>query len=100
VALSPEITKEMEHTLLAGGYSLLLGAGVSFDSTNKKGNLPLGDGLRKELVTLKTLRSGSLRPRTLGARNRVTGEAARRLDRLRNQAVLARSGVNLWRMIF
>jgi hypothetical protein len=57
----------MKDTLIAGGYSLLLGAGASFDSKNPKGNLPLGDKLRTDLVILKNLRSNSSLARAYGA---------------------------------
>lgn len=67
MALSPDISKAIEYTLIAGGYSLLLGAGASFDSTNKKGNLPLGDSLRSELINLKGLKLGSSLARAYGS---------------------------------
>jgi hypothetical protein len=59
VALSNDLVISIKDTLIAGGYSLLLGAGASFDSRNIKGDLPLGDILRRDIVELKKLRVNS-----------------------------------------
>ena len=67
MALPPDLSTSMKDTLIAGGYSLLLGAGASFDSENTKGNLPLGDKQRTDLVALKALRPKSSLARAYGA---------------------------------
>ena len=46
-------------SLRAGHYNLLLGAGVSRDSTNRHGNLPTGEGIRKHLCDLKGAHANS-----------------------------------------
>ncbi|MFC5067582.1 SIR2 family protein [Flaviflagellibacter deserti] len=51
---------EMRETLLAGRYSLFLGAGASIDSLDSTGaQLPGGDALRQRLVALKKLKPTS-----------------------------------------
>lgn len=57
----------MRGTLIAGGYSLLLGAGASIGSENNKGDLPLGDKLRQQLVALKHLKPNSSLARAYGS---------------------------------
>lgn len=50
----------IKDTLLTGGYNLLLGAGVSLDSSDKNGNsLPSGEDLRQTIVKLKGLKPTS-----------------------------------------
>jgi hypothetical protein len=60
MSLSRDVLQQVKDTLLLGKYSLFLGAGASRDSQDSKGvDLPLGDSLRRELVTLKGLKSNS-----------------------------------------
>ena len=59
MALTPELLRAIKGTLLSGGYSLLLGAGVSRDSRNGVGPLPSGDELRNTLIGLKKLKPSS-----------------------------------------
>jgi hypothetical protein len=59
VPIPAELLQSIKGTLVAGGYSLLLGAGASCDSKSTKGDLPLGDRLRAELVALRKLRPNS-----------------------------------------
>jgi hypothetical protein len=67
VALAPNLLKDMKDTLLAGRYSLFLGAGASFGSKDHRGtDLPLSEQLRTELVTLKKLNTKSSLHRAYG----------------------------------
>ncbi|MFD2183498.1 SIR2 family protein [Rhodoplanes azumiensis] len=58
--IDPTYLDELKPTLLAGRYSLFLGAGASCDSFDSKlAALPTGDALRKQLVKLKELKENS-----------------------------------------
>jgi hypothetical protein len=47
------LTKAFEDTLLAGGYNLLVGSGISLDSRNGRGEpLRSADQLRRDLCKL------------------------------------------------
>jgi hypothetical protein len=60
MSLSPDTIEAVKESLLAGSYSLLLGAGVSRDAKDRLGEpLPLGDELRSKLVALKKIRATS-----------------------------------------
>jgi hypothetical protein len=72
LALSSDVLRAMKDTLLSGRYSLLIGAGASYDSEGPKGvHLPLGDQLRKDLVALKKLRASSSLARAYGVLSRI-----------------------------
>jgi hypothetical protein len=51
------ITSEQHDAFVSslkwGEYNLLLGSGVSIDSSNKKGSLPTGSMFKDELAVLK-----------------------------------------------
>jgi hypothetical protein len=60
MSLDPTSLTQMKATLLAGGYSLFLGAGASLGSKDRNGReLPLSEGLREHLVSLKGLKPKS-----------------------------------------
>jgi hypothetical protein len=60
VPLLQNLLTDMMDTLLAGRYSLFLGAGASFDSKDHRGiDLPLSEQLRTELVAPKDLNKQS-----------------------------------------
>jgi hypothetical protein len=65
--IAAELLKTIESTLFAGGYSLLLGAGVSRDSRNAKGAVPTGEELRQDLIELKQLKRTSSLARAYGS---------------------------------
>ena len=51
--ITPEETAAFSRSLSSGQYSLLLGSGISTDSTNSRGSLPTGEQLRQILCDLK-----------------------------------------------
>ena len=58
--IDSNLLDEMKGTLLAGGYSLFLGAGANVGGKDRSGReLPLSDQLRQELVTLTGLKPNS-----------------------------------------
>jgi hypothetical protein len=60
VPIPQNLLPDMKDTLLAGRYSLFLGAGASFGSRDHRGvDLPLSEQLRTELVALKGLNEKS-----------------------------------------
>lgn len=56
--ISPDQEKSLLDGVLAGNYTLLLGAGASHDSSNQFGNLPLAGDLLKELLDATEVSSG------------------------------------------
>jgi hypothetical protein len=53
IMIPEALIPEFDRTLLSGGYNLLLGAGISLDSRNSKGEfLRSSEQLRKDLCTL------------------------------------------------
>ena len=56
---SAETFTSISTSLRAGHYNVLLGAGISRDSTNRHGNLPSGEEIRKHLCDLKGAHSNS-----------------------------------------
>nr|WP_246583705.1 SIR2 family protein [Bradyrhizobium iriomotense] len=67
VAIPANLLGDLRETLLAGRYSLFLGAGVNVGGKLSSGkDLPLGDQLRQQLVALKGLKSNSSLARAYG----------------------------------
>ena len=57
--LDQNIFASIKNSLLSGQYNLLLGSGISTDSYNKKGYLPQGEEIRRDLCALKGARQNS-----------------------------------------
>lgn len=58
--LTPEQLDQLATSLRAGEYNLLVGAGISLETTTRTGDkLPTGEGLRVELCTLKDVRAST-----------------------------------------
>ncbi len=89
-------------SLRAGQYNLLLGAGVSLDSTNSKGSLPSAEQFRLDLCQLKGARKTSSLQRvfsTLTSREIASEVVPRFVDCIPGQSV-KRIPRFLWRRIF
>lgn len=60
MSIPAKLLGDVRETLLAGRYSLFLGAGVNFGGKLRTGeDIPLGDQLRQQLVALKGLKANS-----------------------------------------
>jgi hypothetical protein len=70
--LPASLLNNLRETLIAGRYSLFLGAGVNVGGKLRSGeSLPLGDDLRQQLVKLKGIKPSSSLARAYGIRRKA-----------------------------
>jgi hypothetical protein len=68
------LAKSFEDTLLAGGYNLLVGSGISLDSRNGNGEpLRSADQLRRDLCSLTGARDTTTLTRAYALLNKLAG---------------------------
>jgi len=100
---SKEVEQAIVASFLSGEYNLLLGAGVSLDSTNGNGDLlPGAEQLRIDLCTLKGARKNSSLQRVFGTLTDAekTQHVVGKFNKCQPGASVTKITNFLWRRIF
>lgn len=95
--------ESFESSLISGQYNLLLGSGISLDSTNGHGDLlPGAEALRTRLCSLKNVKESTSLQRVyqLLSENEITKELTDRFANCNPHSSLMPLPMYLWRRLF